>query len=119
MWLLSIQYALLFLRRRLEDRLFIIPIAFDFSDGIETSLMAGLPPGLDASFDVEEDDLDNDYDFAEEYPADEDPADTQVLSETGAQEPPERTVRAYLVKYTAYRTFVCDFRNLRCSLIEG
>lgn len=78
---------------------------------------------------MEESDLDNDFDFAEVYPADggpanggptdEGPVDAQVLGETRAQALPERTVKAYLVKYTAYRTFVCDVPSQRYSLMKA
>ena len=102
-----------------KDILFIIPIAFDLSNGIETSLAAGLPPGLDPAIDVNEDDLDGDYEFAEECPADKGPIDAEVISRTRApQVLPERTVKAYLVRCTAYRTFVRDFRSPRCPLME-
>lgn len=78
---------------------------FDTSDGIEISLTAGLPPGLEASLDIlDRNDSNTDFDFAEE-----EPADAQVpLNETCAQVLPGKTVKAYLVKDTAYRTFVCD-----------
>ena len=81
--------------------LFIIPTAFDLSDGVETSMTAGLPPGLDAVFDTEENDLDNDYDLGEEVSL-----DSQTPPEASVQIPQERPVKAYFVKYTAYRTFV-------------
>ncbi|KAF9790812.1 hypothetical protein BJ322DRAFT_411728 [Thelephora terrestris] len=80
---------------------------FDLSDGIETSLTAGLPPGLDATFDIEENSLTDDYNDVEQYPADEVFVDAEVPSETrveGPPEIPERTVKAYLVKYTPYNT---------------
>lgn len=78
-----------------------IPAAFDLSGYVETSMTAGFPPGLDTTFDVEESDLDNDYDHAEE-----DPTDSQTPGEGPSQILQERPVKAYLVKYTAYRTFV-------------
>lgn len=79
----------------------IIPTAFDLSDGIETGLTDEFPPGLPTVVDTEEDGMDIDYD-----PAEEAPVDIQLPYEEPAQSLPERSVKAYLVKYTAYRTFV-------------
>ena len=75
--------------------------AFNLSDGIETSLTAGLPPGLPTFVDMAEDELDGDYE-----PADGPPAINQISHEAPVKELPERLVKAYLVKYTSYRTSV-------------
>lgn len=64
-------------------------------------MTAGFPPGLDTVFDMEENDLDSDYDLAEE-----DPADSQTSPEVPEQIASERPIKAYLVKYTSYTTFV-------------
>ena len=66
-------------------------------------MTAGFPSGLDTAFDVEGDDLDGDYNRAEE-----EPADSQIPHETPAQISQGRSVKAYLIKYTAYKTFVGD-----------
>jgi hypothetical protein len=103
----------------------IIPIAFDFSDGIETSLGAELPKDVEPFFHMEEHDLDSDYDGF--YQMDEGgldsnydgpvktPADTQPP--VGAAAPiPAKTVKAYVVKYTAYRTFVDNSRSFKSEM---
>jgi hypothetical protein len=79
----------------------IIFTAFDLSDGIETGLTRELPPDIPAFTDIEEIDSDGDYD-----PVEGAPAGTKEPLEIPAQVLPERPVKAYLVKYTAYRTFV-------------
>ena len=57
----------------------------------------------------------DDYDVSEESPG---PADTWVTnSEVIAQVDQERTIKAYLVKDTSYRTFVDGLPGLECSLI--
>lgn len=66
-------------------------------------MTAGFPPGLDTFFDIGDNDLDNDYDLAEE-----DPAGFQADPEVPEQIFQERPVKAYLVKYTAYKTLVGD-----------
>lgn len=81
--------------------LFNVTPAFDLSDGVEIGMTAGLPQGFDTALDLEEEDLDGDYDSAEGGPDGE-----QVPGEVPTQTSQERTVKAYLVKYTAYRTFV-------------
>jgi hypothetical protein len=52
---------------------------------------------------VEENDLDNDYDRA-----DEELTDLQTPSEAPEQIPQERSIKAYLVKRTAHKTSVGD-----------
>jgi hypothetical protein len=92
----------------------IIPIAFDFSGGIVTSLGAELPQDAEPFFQPEEHDLDSDYDDPAEVPAGARPPvnmSTSIL--------PERSVKAYVVKYTAYRTFVNGSPSLRCPLMDG
>jgi hypothetical protein len=92
-----------------------IPTAFDFSDGIPISLEAGLPPGIKPFFQMEEHDSDSDYDDPVETPA-----RIQPLVGAAALMLPERTVRAYIVKYTAYRTFVGDSRSFKPEMsIDG
>lgn len=88
----------------------IIPTAFDHSDGVETVLTAGLPPGLPTFVDLEEDELDGDYDPAEGVPV-----MARIPCEETARVLAERPVKAYLVKYTSYRTFVGThkLRNIR------
>ena len=91
-----------------EDPPFTIPTAFELSDGIETTLGAGPPPGVDATFDLEDHDLDSDYDSFEEAPY-----------ETATQAFPDKIVKAYVVKYTAYRTYVHGLRSLMCQLMKS
>ena len=79
-----------------------VPAVFDFPDGIVTSLNAGLPPGMEPVFDVAERDPDSDYDD----PIEINPAKIQPPVNATASKSAERTVKAYIVKYTAYRTFV-------------
>jgi len=86
----------------------IIPTAFDLSDGILTSLTAGLSPDTDSFFDIEEQDLDNDFDDPVEDSAEGDTVITQPPVDVAAPVPPKRTVKSYIIKYTAYRTFVVD-----------
>ena len=106
----------------------IISTAFDLSDGIETSLTAVLPPGLETVADMEEKDSYSDYDLAEKAPAesdsdtDYDPANLKAPTQTRRKAPtqvlPERSVKAYLVKYTAYRTFVSNSYSKWYSLMD-
>ena len=86
----------------------IIMTAFDLSDGIVTSLAAGFPPDAEPVFDIEEQDLDNDYDDPVEDSAEGDPAVTQPPVDMAVPVLPKRVIKAYVVKYTAYRTFVLD-----------
>ena len=91
-----------------EDLSLIILTAFDLSDVIATSLTAGFPPDAEPSFDIEEQDLDSDYDDPVGDSAVGDPAVTQPPVDVTASVFPKRTVKTYIVKYTAYRTFVVD-----------
>ena len=75
---------------------------FDFPDGIEISLGAGLPSSVEPFFEMAEYDLDSDYDGPFEVNS----AGIRPPVHATASIPPERTVKAYVVKYTAYRTFV-------------
>lgn len=76
-------------------------VAFSFSDGIETDVNAGLPPGIEPSFDLQECDLDSDFDG----PVEDDLAiEPQSQASPNVPESPQRAVKAYLVKYTAYKT---------------
>ena len=100
------QSSALFLLFR--DPLLTILTAFDLSDGIVTSMTAGFPPDVEPVFDIEEQDLDSDYDGPVEDSTEEDPASTQPPVDVAAPILPERTVKAYVIKNTAYRTFVGD-----------
>jgi hypothetical protein len=84
----------------------IIPTAFDFSDGIATNLEAGFPPYVEPFFQMEE--SDDDYDGPAEVPA-----EIQPPIDAAAPVPLGKAVKAYIVKYTAYRTFVDDSRSLQ------
>ena len=81
---------------------------FDFPDGIVTSLKAGVPLGVEPFFDMGEHDPDDDYDAPVEDSIERDPAKTQLPTDATVIVLPERAVKAYVVKYTAYRTLVCD-----------
>ena len=114
MRLLSVRYAF----ASLQGLTLIIPIVFDFSDGIVTSLEAELPPELEPFFQMEDHDLDSDHDDPDEVPAEGGSAEAQLPIDTAAPMLPERTVKAYVVKHTAYRTSVDDSSSLRCPLTD-
>jgi len=104
MQLLSIPYALYyFLRSSVGPT---APTVFDFSDGIATNLEAGLPPDVESVFEMEERDSDGDYDAPVQDLAGGDPL--EIMPSIGATAPllSERIVKAYVVKYTAFRTSV-------------
>lgn len=73
-------------------------------------MTAGFPPELDTTFDIEENDADSGYGFARRGPA-----GPETQTEAPAQILQERTVKAYLVKYTAYNTFV-GARYTKCRI---
>jgi len=85
-----------------------IPIVFDFSDGIVTSFGAGLPLGVEPTIDMEECDVDSDYDPPAQDPVERNPSEVQPSIDATTPVLSERAVKAYVVKYTAYRTFVGD-----------
>jgi len=74
--------------------------AFSFSEGIETRRDGELPPGVESFFDLEDCDLDSDFDC----PVEDDPVEPQAQVSPDVSECPQKPVKAYLVKYTAYRT---------------
>ena len=82
-----------------------------------TSLDAGFPLGVEPVFDMSEHDSDSDYDVPVEDPTG-DPDEVQPPIDVAPPILPERRVKVYIVKYTAYRTFVGDPRSLRRSLID-
>lgn len=88
---------------------------FDFPDSVVISLNAGLPLGVETTFNLGEHGFESDYDAPDE-------GLTGGCSETqppAALMLPERTVKAYVVRYTAYRTFVGDsVCNLSRSLMD-
>ncbi|KAF9647868.1 hypothetical protein BDM02DRAFT_3116338 [Thelephora ganbajun] len=100
---------------------------FSFSDGVETHLNAGLPPGIEHFFDLEECDFDNDFDGPADLdnpidfgdpvdldgPTEDDPADSQPQVSPDISESLPRSIKAYVVKYTAYRTLVCELHEVR------
>ena len=98
------------------DPLLTFPTAFDSSDGIVTSLKARPPPGVENVFDLGEHDIDGDYDVPVEDTT-RDPVETVPPTDEATPILPERTVKAYVVKYTAYKTFVGSW-NLRRSLMD-
>ena len=88
---------------------------FDFPNGIETSLRAGLPPGVEPTFDLGKHDFESDYDD----PVEENPVKNRQPVDVAAPTLPERTVKAYIIKYTSYRTFVDGSRCPRNILMDG
>ena len=90
------------------------PPAFEFSDGIATNLEVGLPPGVEPFFEMEENDSSDDYDGPVEVPA----GRIQQPIDAAAPVPLGKAVKAYIVKYTAYRTFVGKPSSLRCPLMN-
>ena len=79
-------------------------LAFGFSHGIETRLSGGLPPGVEPFFDLEGSDSDNDFDD----PAEGGPVEPQLQTIADVHQLPlaKRSIRTYIVKYTAYKTLV-------------
>ena len=96
----------------------IIPIVFDFSDGIVTSLEAELPPEVEPFFQMEDHDLDSDHDGPDGTPSEGGSAKAQSPINTAAPMLPERTVKAYVVKYMAYRMSVNNSSSLICPLMD-
>ena len=92
----------------LEGPLFTITAAFDFSDGHVMGLTAAFPSDLDPFFDIEGQDLSDDYDSPVDDSAEGGLATSQPPADATAPTFPERTVKVCIVKYTAYRTFVRD-----------
>jgi len=84
------------------------PVAFSFSDGLQTYLNEGLPPEVEPFSDLEECDLDSDFDD----PVEEDPAEPQPQVSSDASKPPQRSIETYVVKYTAYKTSVGESREV-------
>lgn len=91
---------------------------FDSSDDVVTTLKAGLPLGVEPVFDMGEHDFDSDYDAPVEDPAEGDPAETKLPIDAAAPILPDRTVKAYVVKYTPYKTFVDNLRSLGRPLTD-
>jgi len=90
----------------------IIPTAFSFSDGIQTHLNAGLPPDVEPFSDLEECDLDSDFDD----PTEGDSAEPRPQVSPDASKSPQKSIKTYVVKYTAYRTSVGDQRKVHIPL---
>ena len=64
---------------------------------------------MEPVFDLAECDLDSDFDAPVEGPTEGDTAKTQPQTEAATPIPSGKTVKAYVVKYTAYRTLVGNF----------
>lgn len=109
LYLLPIQYVPALPRRHPVT----IVAAFSFSDGIETRPDAELPPGVESFFDLEDCDLDSDFDCSVED--DGDPVEPQAEISPEISERPQRSIKAYLVKYTAYRTLGDESRQVHCT----
>ena len=90
------------------DPLLTITAAFDFSDGYITGLTAAFPSEVEPFFDIKGQDFNDDYDSPVDGPADGDLAISQPPADVVTPTLPERTVKAYIVRYTAFRTFVHD-----------
>ena len=78
--------------------------AFSFSDGVETPPDAGLPSSVESFFDLEDCDLDGDFDC----PGEDDPVESQAETSPDISERQQKSIKAYLVKCTAYRTLGGD-----------
>ena len=78
--------------------------AFSFSDGVETPPDAGLPSSVESFFDLEDCDLDRDFDC----PGEGDPVESQAETSPDISERQQKSIKAYLVKCTAYRTLGGD-----------
>ena len=89
-----------------------IPAAFGFSDGIQTYLNAGLPPGVEPFFDLEECDLDGDFGDSVEG----EPTGLQSQISPDASMPPQKSIKTYVIKYTAYKTSVSESHKARVPL---
>jgi len=76
------------------------PTAFGFSDGIQTHMNSGPPAGIEPFFDLEECDSDSDFDD----PVEGDPAELWPRTSPDAPKPPQKPIKTYVVKYTAYKT---------------
>ena len=82
--------------------------AFSFSDGIQTHLNSGPPPGVEPFFDMEVCDSDSDFDD----PVDGDPAEPRPRVPPDISKPPRGPIKAYVVNYTACKTWVYESRKL-------
>ena len=92
---------------------------FDFSDGVATSVEAGFPPGVESTFKMEEEcDSTSDYDAPAQDLVEGDTFETKQSTDSAAPLLPGRTVGAYVVKYTPYRTFVSESGILRRPLMD-
>ena len=85
-----------------------ITTAFYFSEGFVTGLTAAFPPDVEPFSDIEGQDFNDDYDSPVDDSAEGGLGISQPPADMTAQTPPERTVRVYIVRYTAYKTFVGD-----------
>jgi len=88
------------------------PTAFSFSDGIKTHLNAGLPPDAEPFSDLEDCDLGCDFDD----PVEGDSAESKPQVSPDASNPPQKSIKTYVVKYTAYRTSVGDQHKVHTPL---
>jgi len=90
------------------------PTAFSFSDGIQTRLNAGLPPGVEPFFDLEECDSGSGFDD----PLGGDSAEPEPRISPDASESPQWPIDTYVVKDIAYRTSVGELREVLVSLTD-
>ena len=76
------------------------PTVIGSSDGVETLMNEGLPPGVEPFYDLEEWDLSGDFDG----PIQEDPAEPQPQGSSNTSKRLQRSIKTYVVKDTAFRT---------------
>ena len=92
-----------------------VPTAFSFSDGVQTDLNAGLPPDIETFSDLEECDLDSDFDD----PVEGDSAEPQPKVSPDTSRSPQESIKTYVIKYTAYRTSVGCQHEVHIPLTNG
>ena len=111
MQLLPVQYVLPFSSKTPSN----LPTAFSFSDGVQTDLNAGLPPDIETFSDLEECDLDSDFDD----PVEGDSAEPQPKVSPDTSRSPQESIKTYVIKYTAYRTSVGCQHEVHIPLTNG
>ena len=83
---------------------------FSSSGGVKTDLTAGPPPTIEPFSDLEEWDLDGDFDG----PPEGNPTEIQPQVSPDTLEESKRPIKAYLVRDVAYRTLVGNCPEVCC-----
>ena len=84
------------------------PVAFSFSDCIQTDLKGGLPADVEPFFDLDGCGLDSDFDDTIEG----DPVVPQAQDSSDASKPPQKSIKTYVIKHMAYTTSVAESREV-------